>query len=235
MRHFYRAATLFLLFGAIFYNQSFAGAAVGLFGQLEQALALPFLVIKDLTLSRSLIGNIVKLELENQDLRAQAMASALGIKGRSGGLIPAKIFASYPFNDKSSITIAVGKNDGVKVGAAVLASPHILLGQVSNVGSDWSEVRTLFDVSHAMPVRIGERGVPALLSGGAGITLGMIDKSRVVRVDDNVYAAVRGIPYGLKIGTLGAIREPNGAAFKEADVILPYSLGEFEQVLVLLN
>lgn len=235
MRYFYRVIALFLVLGAVFYSQSFSGVAISFLGQLQQALSLPFLVVKDIVLSHSLVENLSKLQLENQDLRAKALVLRLGAKNYSGKLIPAKIFATYPFNDKGSITIALGKNDGIQLGAVILATPNIFLGQVSSIGPDWSEVRTVFDATHNIAVRVGARGVPALLSGGSGATLGMIDKSRPVYMGDDIYVAARGIPYGLEIGTLGEIRELGGGAFKEADVVLPYSLGDLDQVLVLSN
>ncbi len=212
---------LFLILGTIFLGGAFPRA--------------PFLVVKNWILSTNLVEELAKADLENQSLRAEISRLTLGLKPSSGQLLKAKIYSSYPFNDKSLIVLAKGASEGIRVGDIVLAARNVFLGQVVDVGDSWSEVRTVFDISKNIPVRIGTDGIAALLIGGPAPIISMIDKSRAVANQDLVYLASRDLPYGLVVGEISNIREPSIGAFKQADVLFSYSLVSIEEVLVVLK
>ncbi len=216
-----KAITLFVILGAIFFGSTFPRA--------------PFLLVESWIYPTPLIEELAKTNLENQSLRAEISRLTLGLKPSSEQLLKARIYSGHPFNDKSLIVLAKGASDGIGVGDIVLAARNIFLGQVVSVGDSWSEVRTVFDISKNIPVRIGINGVVALLIGGSAPIISMIDKSRAVANHDLVYLASRDLPYGLVVGEIGNIKEPSIGAFKQADVLLPYSLLSIEEVLVTLK
>ena len=235
MRHLLRSLILFLALGAFFYGSSFARAPIGFFSELTSAFAAPFLLAKNISLYGSLSNNLIKLELENQNLNAKLLALSIKSPRDEGHLMRAKIFAAYPFNDKRNITLAAGADDGIEIGDAVLAASRIFFGQITAVGKNWSEARTVFDGTREIAVRIGARGVPALLKGGAAVSVQMIDRSKGVAAGDAVYTASRDLPYGLKIGEVSDVRGGSGGAFGEADVRLPYSFVDLDEVLVMIG
>ncbi len=230
-----KAVIIFFILGAIFFDSSFSSATFSLSRKFQNSFAVPFLLLKNAVTASNLAEALVKANLENQNLRADVMRLSLGLTPYSGKFLLAKIYSSYPLNDKSLIVLARGLLDNVKVGDIVLASRNIFLGQVISVGDYWSEVRTIFDIAKNIPVRIGSRGVAALLVGGATPSISMIDKSREVAVHDLVYLASRDLPYGLVVGEIGNVSETSVGAFKNADLILPYSLSNLDEVLVVLN
>jgi cell shape-determining protein MreC len=226
---------IFLILGAIFLDSSFSVSSLSIVSQVKSSFSVPFLFFKNMFLSADLTDLLVKANLENKSLRADIVRLSLGIKPDTGRTISAKVYASYPFNDKSLIVLARGISDGIIVGDVVLASRNIFLGQVISVGDSWSEVRTIFDISKSIPVRIGAYGVSGLLVGGATPLISMIDKTREINIHDSVYIASRGLPYGLVIGEVGSINDQGAGAFKSADLLLDYSLQALEEVLVSLS
>ena len=227
-----KAAIIFLVLGVIFFNSSFSSASLSLKDQFKSAFAMPVLLFKNMMLSANLVDSLTRVNLENQSLRANITRLSLGLKPYDKNYIVAKIYSSYPFNDKSLIVLSKGSTNGVKVGDVVLANRNIFLGRVTSIGDSWSEVRTIFDLSKNIPVRIGTRGVPALLVGGATPFISMIDKSSEIRIQDPVYLASRDLPYGLVVGEIGDISEPNVGSFKNANLLLPYSLSSLEEALI---
>lgn len=203
--------------------------------QIRSAFALPILTVFNIFKTNDLSKALGDLNLENQSLRAELLASSIGAPKVKSNLFSAKVSASYPYNNKSALTIAGGASDGLRPGMPVLAAPGIFLGQITKVGKNWSEVRTIFDNSWELPVRVGPNATGALLKGGASLIAGFIDKIKIVNIGDAIYTAAKGIPYGLKVGEVKLVRENTGTAFKEADVLAPYSLGDLYQVFVVLE
>jgi len=203
--------------------------------QIRGAFALPILTVHNIFKVNDLSQALAELNLENQSLRAELLARSLDMPKIKANLFVAKVSASYPYNNKSAITIAGGAGDGLAPDMPVLAAPGIFLGQITKVGKNWSEVRTVFDNSWELPVRVGLSGTAGLLRGGASLVVGLIDKIKIVANGDAVYTATKDIPYGLKIGDVKMVRDNTGTAFKEADVLAPYSLGELYQVFVILD
>jgi cell shape-determining protein MreC len=122
--------------------------------------------------------------------------------------IMAPVYSRYPFNLKSEILIAAGRNSGVNVGDVALYQGS-LLGSVEKVFADSALVQTIFDNRFKAPVRIGSSGTDALLVGGPEPQLTLIPQSAGVAQNDQVYAAGENFPYG---ATLGALQDLSGSA-----------------------
>ncbi|MBI2406233.1 MAG: rod shape-determining protein MreC [Candidatus Harrisonbacteria bacterium] len=234
MRYIFFVIAIMFLLGGIFYGGAFARMPQGLLSNIRAAFALPFLFVKDIALHADVVKALRATALENQSLRAELLEKSLGITRAPHGLLPAKVYALYPFNNKSSVTLALGARAGIVSGATVVAAKGVVFGQVIAVGDDWSEVRTMFDPAHELPVRIGAAGVSGLLRGGAAPTITLIAKGKPVAPGDLVYTASKEYPYGLLIGTLGELRQNPGAAFSDAPLVLPYTLGDIETAHVMI-
>lgn len=222
-----------LMLGAIFARGSFNETAATLSAELRNAFSLPFLFVWRIVKSYDFASQIRDLELQNQSLRSELQLARLNLIPDAGTFLRAKIFAAHPFNDRHVIFISKGAEHGIKTGAAVLSAPGIFLGEVVRVEKAWSEVRTVFDGSRELPVRIGLVGAPGLLRGGSNVSVGMLDKSKKIALGDTVILAKIGLPYGLKIGNVREIRSASGTVFNEAELSLPYVLSELTEVLVM--
>lgn len=148
--------------------------------------------------------------------------------------ISAAVYSTYPFNSKNFITIGAGKLDGVKTAMAV-TSDGMLVGIVEEVFKNTSVVKTIFDPSFEMPVRIGERGVKALLKGGANPEIVFIQRGSNVRNGDGVYSTSADIPYGLAIGEVKNIQKKEGEAWESASLLVVYSIDKLNAVSIISN
>lgn len=149
--------------------------------------------------------------------------------------ISAKVFSSYPFNPKQRIFLAAGKNQGLNEGNPVLFSKTVLVGFISRVFDDTSEVLTVFDSKFSLPVRLGDNEVDGLLEGGIVPRVTLIDKGKSAVAGGRVINAAKEAPYGLLLGNLETLREDVSGAFLESPVSLPYVLGDLKELRVLFR
>lgn len=143
-----------------------------------------------------------------------------------------KIFSTYPFNHKAEITINIGADQNIKVGSIVTVEGRFILGKITQVFSDYSIVQTIFDVNWKMPVRIGKSGIDALLVGGLEPKLTMIAMDKQFSIEETIYSAGAGFPYGLEIGKIKDVTEESTGVFKEAALKLPYNFNELREVVI---
>lgn len=233
MRYFFAALVVVVLFGGFYYGDAMREAPATLAGNFKSAVALPFLALKNFFGGRGIARELAGLRLENQRLEAQLFAARIGAPENSPRMIAVKVHAAYPFNNKSTLTIAAGSEAGIAVGAVALADKDLFLGEVVETHDGWSVVRTVFDPSRELPVRIGSSGTLGLLRGGTTLTVSLVPKARAMNAGDEVYTASKELPYGLRIGIVRATFEDPAGAFKSADVAPAYVVGDLERVYVL--
>lgn len=176
------------------------------------------------------------LILENQQLQAQVLAlskNPYGVAVDNRRYVVAKIYSTYPFNNRGLLTINAGAKAGVKKSAPVMVGGSIFLGQVVEVFEAYSLVRTIFDSGWQLPVKAGAEANDALLIGGREPRLSLIFKNENLEQGQPVYTAGKDFPYGLKIGTIEEIRDDVGSAFREANISLSYAVGSLNDVYVL--
>jgi len=174
--------------------------------------------------SDQLYERISSLERENDFLKEQLESNGEEVADSI------KVYSSYPFNSRSEIVIAEGKDSGVKVGDTVLYGGNALVGHIMRVFDSSSVVKTILDPTEEIAVRIGEDEVDALLQGGNEITLTLIPHDEEVNVGDRVITAGRGFPYGLEVGTIRSLKEGDGEAFKEAILTPSFSIKNLRDV-----
>ncbi|MBI2515148.1 rod shape-determining protein MreC [Candidatus Wolfebacteria bacterium] len=185
-------------------------------------------------------GENLLLKQENQELRAQiqkvsVVAEDVELASKTAKRLPAVVFSVYPFNIKSEVTISLGEEDAIKDGGEVTLGDNILVGEVSQVFRRESAVKTIFDSSFEMPVRVGEKSANGLLQGGNEPKVILVEKNKDVQIGDLIYSADARFSYGLKIGEVNEIRELKTGAFKELTVKTPFNVSELRRVLVRIS
>lgn len=179
-----------------------------------------------------------KLLLENEGLKAELLSLILrqaqdkSLKENNNKYLVAKIYSTYPFNDKNIFTINVGNKDGIEEGDAVLAEKGILLGKIVKVFNNYSEVKSIFSPDWQLSVKIGEKGNDGLLMGDPDPQITMIIGDKEIKVGEDIYSASKEFAYGLKIGKVKTIKSGANSFFKESSIELPYKFNNLLEVLV---
>lgn len=175
------------------------------------------------------------LRLENSSLRAEILEISNNITPFKSDTLAVKVFSSYPFNNKNLLSVNQGREQGVRAGMPVVVGDQILVGQVSQVFKNYSLVKTIFSPDWEIPVRIGEKKVPALLIGGPELKLTMIVNDKPILDGQVVFAAKTDLPYGLKVGeVINVTNDSATGVFKEAGVKLDYDFNDLTDLSVLL-
>lgn len=199
------------------------------------------------TSSDSALAPNESLRVENETLKAE-VALLSSIKEQLAANIPeainAPVYARYPFNFKSEILLAAGAKNGVAAGQPVLvtlagndanANRGVLLGTVTRVFPESALVRTVFDPSFQVSVRIGKEGARALFSGGLEPKVTLIPKSAKIITGDSVVSVDSAFPMGVSVGALLEVRLAPDHTSQEATVILPYDLADIRIVRIITN
>ncbi|OGM94010.1 hypothetical protein A2524_01830 [Candidatus Wolfebacteria bacterium RIFOXYD12_FULL_48_21] len=175
----------------------------------------------------------VLLKLQNENLKAQLQRAKDGVVAPVGtpdghSQTEARIFSTYPFNMKDTITVDRGAADGIVSTMIATVSDSILLGQVVGVEEHSAVVRTIFDSHWQLPVKIGSDHINGLFEGGNDPKVILVEQS--IKVGDGVFSAAKEFPMGIKIGEIKEIKEDAGGIFKEATIRTPYAIGDIATV-----
>ncbi len=204
---------------------------------LISAWQSPPAIMRSIFSTASIYRNLSSLELENQSLRAEIFAmekQSMYETVHNERYYVAKIYSTYPFNNRALVAIAAGKKQGIAEKMTVTVKGTILFGTVVSVFDDYSLVKTLYDPTWKSPVKIGKENVNALLLRGREPRLTLIVKNKMVSVDDLVYSAGLETPYGLTVGAVGKIAQSQVNAFDEAALNVPYDLTSLNEVYIRL-
>lgn len=143
----------------------------------------------------------------------------------------AEVYSEYPFGMKNEFLVNIGGRDGVKAGQPALFH-GVFVGRVSKVFPQAALVETLFDTRTKYPVRVGVKGVDALLVGGNEPRLTLISNDAVLDPGEAIYLAAPSLPYGLGVGDTGQTQPTRDGLFKETQVHMPYNPGEIRVVQI---
>lgn len=178
-----------------------------------------------------LVGDQKQLELENEALKAELFKLKQETKTAPDNFLVAKIYARYPFNDKSFFSVNIGADGGVQAGMVATANGSLLVGKIDKIFTNYSLVKTIFSPNWQIPIRIGENGFEGLFNGGANPYVTMIAKDRKIKEGDIIFVADSDFPYGLKIGEVGeVILGTDADAFQSVTVILPYKSSDLKEL-----
>lgn len=178
-----------------------------------------------------------ELQLENAGLRNEIKLfknSPLSAN-REFDYRTAEIFSRYPFDERGTVVINLGGEDGMKEGLPVLAKEGVLFGKIKSVKRTQSEVLTFFDSSWRSGVSVGEAGVKAVLRGGAAPVLEFIESEQGIKTGDRVLNISPEFPLRLLVGELGEIKKSPRDVWFAADIKTDYEIESLNEVLVLTD
>ncbi len=180
----------------------------------------------------SYIGKMSEYEAENNRLRAENIELSSKIKDVSVykeenerlrklldiadsyeyETVAARVVAYETENWFSYVTLDKGTSSGIKVSDTVITSDG-LLGQVTDVGPNWSKVSTVINAESSAGVRITRNGEIGIVEGDA--TLSKSRKCRLGYLTANASIIAGDI---LKTSGLGGIYPPGIAVGKIAEI-----------------
>ncbi len=193
--------------------------------------------------NRSLKRRIANLELENTNLRSQALlgerlAADVGIQdSHTPKPVIAQVVALRPDPNFDTITINRGANAGIKVHDVVI-TPAGLVGQVYVVNNSTAGVVLLTDQNGMVSARV-ERAKSRAVGICKGnytnfITMNDLSAEADIKVGDRIVTAGYGVfPPGIPIGTVTSVALDQGQMNKVA-VIKPFvDFDALDEVMVL--
>jgi rod shape-determining protein MreC len=187
-----RAASYLNPIGTVF-NEAGTGVA-GFFNNLTKIGTLPR-ENKDLQdkLDRAMteIARLSAAQKENEELRAN-----LNFKKTTNlTLVGANVVFFDPNNIRETITIDVGKNDGLKKGDVVLAR-GFLVGKIREITDRTARVILITDPDSAIPAQISELNITGIAKGkiGSGLILDQVPQSEKVdtvqQISGSIFQAI---------------------------------------------
>lgn len=152
----------------------------------------------------------------------------------------ARVLARTASNWSSTFTIGKGEKDGVAVGDPVITEYGALVGQVTELGSDWATVSTIIDAGTSIGAIASEAGSTGMVVGDFNLMqeglmkLTYLPDGSQLFVGDTILTSGSGgsYPEGLVIGTVASAQTEAGGQI-EFGLIKPYcDLNALVQVFV---
>ena len=138
-------------------------------------------------------------------------------------------------------TLSKGEESGIEVGDCVIDSEYNLVGQVTEVGTGWSTVRSVIDADMRVGALVGEGGNAAMIVGDFTLMqkgetkLTYLTQETQVLENDVLITSGKGgaFPKGLEIGTVISIKTEAGGQVQYATVAPSSKLGALSEVFVI--
>jgi rod shape-determining protein MreC len=152
----------------------------------------------------------------------------------------AKVVSWNASNWASTFTISKGSEAGLEVGDAVVTEYGVLVGTVSELGSNWAIVDTVVDIGTSIGVLVGAEETSAMLMGDYTLMnsrymkLSFVAESGQVITGDIVVTSGAGgaYPQGLIIGTVSSVHTEAAGQIEYA-VVEPFTdLNALTQIFV---
>ena len=138
-------------------------------------------------------------------------------------------------------TLSKGEESGIEVGDCVIDSEYNLVGQVTEVGTGWSTVRSVIDADMRVGALVGEGGNAAMIVGDFSLMqkgetkLTYLTQETQVLEEDVLITSGKGgaFPKGLEIGTVSSVATEAGGQVEYATVTPSSNLGALSEVFVI--
>ena len=140
-----------------------------------------------------------------------------------------------------SFTISKGEDADIALGDCVITEAGVLVGQVTELGSNWATVRTVIDVDANVGALVGEAGNAAMLvgdftlmqSGQAKLTY-LTEGTQLLEGDSVLTSGKGGVfPQGLLVGTIAEVHTEAGGQTPYGVVEPACDLDNLSQVFVI--
>lgn len=254
-----------LVVGILAIGQSLRGG-MGLLGDLSGAVRTPFQKVASAVVDRmeELYGYLYEydnLRHENDNLRARVaelekelraneQASEentrlrellnLAAKHTDFTFESAKVVSWNASNWDSSFTISKGSDSGLEVGDSVITEYGVLVGTVTETGSNWSTVETVVDLDTSIGVLVGTEEVSGILEGDYTLMRSQYMKlsfvaetGRVITGDVVVTSGAGGAyPQGLIVGNVTSVHSEAAGQVEYAVVEPLTKLDDLTQIFV---
>ena len=144
-------------------------------------------------------------------------------------------------NWSSAFTISKGASSGIEMGDPVVTEYGAVVGQISELGTNWATVSTLIDVDMSVGAFVGATGNSGMVVGEfsfmrnktAKLTY-LADGAQIFVGDDVLTSGSGGaFPAGLMIGTLTAVQTEAGGQIEYGVVEPQANLDSLVQVFVI--
>lgn len=141
----------------------------------------------------------------------------------------------------SAFTISKGSNQGIELGDCVITESGMLVGQISQLGTNWATVRSIVDVNMDAGVLVGEGAIAAMLVGDYALMqegkckLSYFTEDVTLFTGDSVVTSGRGgaFPAGINVGTVTELRSEAGGQSFYAVVDPAVDLSLLSQVFII--
>ena len=141
----------------------------------------------------------------------------------------------------SAFTISKGASSGIELGDAVITEYGAVVGQITELGTNWATVSTLIDVDMSVGAFVGAAGNSGMCVGEysfmrnkqAKLTY-LADGAQIFVGDDVLTSGSGGaFPAGLMIGTLVAVQTEAGGQIEYGIVEPQANLDSLVQVFII--
>lgn len=153
----------------------------------------------------------------------------------------AKVVSWNASNWNSSFTISKGSDSGLEVGDCVITEYGVLVGTVSETGSNWANVQTVTDLGTSIGVLVGSSEVSAILQGdytlmrSQNMKLNYVASTGQIITGDTVVTSGAGgsYPQGLIVGTVSSVHS-EASGQNESAVVAPFTkLEDLTQIFII--
>ena len=184
--------------------------------------------------NQKLLGQNIELEQLKKENESLRIALGLGIE-QEFNLEIAQIIAKEIFNDY--LVINKGFNDGIRIGFPVITENKVLVGRISELYENISEVELLSSKNNSFDIEIFEKEIYSLAKGSGDfkIVLDLILKEENIEIGDKVISSVIGgnFPGGLLIGEIQDIEKSDTVAFQQAQVKPSFNINDSKVLFII--
>ena len=174
---------------------------------------------------------------ENERLR-----ELLGFKEKHKDFVleSARVLARTASNWSSTFTIGKGESSGIALGDPVITEYGALVGQITELGTDWATVSTVIDAGTSIGAIASEAGSTGMIMGDYGlmkeglIKLTYLPDGSQLFVGDTILTSGAGgsFPEGLVIGAVASVQSEAGGQIEFGLVEPSCDLNALVQVFV---
>lgn len=203
--------------------------------------------VDGISISPSALDTISNITMENIRLKAE-LSDYVRLKTQLGApafhsytTIPAQVIARPIDTLTSSYVINKGIVDGVSVHAPVLVNGSVLLGFTKELSEHSAVVQTLFHPSTLVTVETvpssEQKAARGLLKSHyqTSLSIETIPRDSAIEIGQHIVTTNKGelLPYGMIIGSVASLINPENEAYQSAVVDVPYDIDEIDAVMVL--
>ena len=186
--------------------------------------------------SRSLIARIAELkELENENL-ALREALQLGLQ-KEMELNLSRIISKDISGE--IVLINKGGKDGMAEGYPVITPQKLLLGKITKVYDDFSEVMLITNRDSSFDARVLGKDIYGAVKGGgdSALYLDLVPKDKELSSGDIVVTAALGgdFPAGIVVGSVREVRKTDIEPFQAAEIIPSFDLKAADIIFVIVD